>query len=69
MINHWQYKNDLVECTQLLTMLVRWKGACINVNVWIDFNGCNVEAAALEDCSDAAGDDALSDARYDPAGN
>lgn len=46
-------------------MFVWRKGAGINVDVWIDFYGCDVKATGFEDSSHAAGNDALTDARYD----
>lgn len=50
---------------KLPTVFIRWKGASIDIDIWINFDGCDVKAAWLEDRSHAAGDDALTDTRYD----
>lgn len=62
-------KKNIVECTPLLTMLIRWKGASINIDIWIDFYGCDMKAAGFKDSSHAAGNDALTNARYDTTSN
>lgn len=50
---------------KLLTMLIRWEGASIDVDVGVDFDGCDMEATGLEDGAHAAGNDAFANPRYD----
>ena len=39
--------------------------ACINVDVWINFDGGDCHIALLEDDAEGAGNDAFADAGYD----
>lgn len=64
-----QVQSVIVERTPLLTMLIRWKCASINIDIWIDFYGCDMKAAGFKDSSHAAGNDALTNARYDTTSN
>ncbi len=43
-------------------MLVWRKGSCIYVDVGVDLDGCDMQAAGLEDGSHAAGYNAFPDA-------
>lgn len=45
-------------------MLIGGEGARIDVNVRVDFDGCDVKAAGLENGAHTAGYDALPNARY-----
>lgn len=44
-------------------MLIRREGPSVDVDIGVDFNGCDVKAAGLQDRPDTAGDDAFADPR------
>lgn len=59
----------MLNAISLPTMLIWRKGAGIDVDIGVDFDSCDMKAAGLQDCSHAAGNDTLANARYDTARN
>lgn len=51
------------------TVLVRGEGPGVDVDVGVDFNGRDVEAAGFQDGPDAAGDDAFPNPRDHASGD
>ena len=53
----------------VLTVFVWGESAGVYVDVRVDLDGGHVQAAGLEDRTDAAGDDSFTNARDDPTGH
>lgn len=47
-----------------LTVLIGRECACVNINVRIDLDGGDMEAAGFEDCSHTAGNNTFTNSRY-----
>lgn len=53
-------RNSKVDCVPF-TVFIRGEGAGVNVNVGVDLDGGDVEAAGLENGTNTTGDDAFTD--------
>lgn len=51
------------------TMFERREGPSINIDVRVNFDGCDMEAAVLKDGPNRAGDDSFADPTDDTSGN
>lgn len=67
MINAKKYSHCYLR--KLLTMLIRWEGSSVDIDIRVNFDDRDIKATRFKDCSNTAGNNTLTNTRYNSTRN